>query len=78
MILFQVLWFTYFENKVYKKTGKHISLIKFGQLVNQFISEIFRGVLSPNIFYKMVEKHCIYETRGDRINSMESYYSLVA
>ena len=76
--LFHVKFFVYFKNKINSITGRNLSLLKFAR----FLACHFETISNMNASTKWIEKylikHCLYESRKDRVNAMERYYKLVA
>jgi len=73
--LFQTVWYTYFEKRIYSKYKKHISLLKLAGFITKNIEMILIQPIKLIELEKYVVKHCTYESRKDRINSVERYYS---
>lgn len=73
IILFQIVWMNYYikENKL--KVGEnYFSLVKMAK----FFSQHLPGILmleNDRKLKKQMEKYCRYETRTDRLNTMEKY-----
>ncbi len=78
MVLFQAGWYEYFHGRIFAKNGKHLSLLKFANFINSNIEIILNDGITLRQFEKQILKHCLYETRKDRINSMEYAYSMAA
>lgn len=73
--LFQTVWYIYFEKRIYSKYKKHISLLKLAGFISKNIEMILIQPLKLLELEKYIAKHCTYESRKDRINIVERYYS---
>lgn len=78
MIIFQLRWYEYFAHHILKKYGKHVSLLKLAQLITTFIEQIIMNSITETQLQEQILKHALYESRKDRIHTMEFYYSLAA
>lgn len=73
--LFQTVWYTYFEKRIYNKYKKYISLLKLAKFITKNIEMILIRSIELLELEKYIEKYCTYESRKGRINSAEQYYS---
>jgi hypothetical protein len=78
MVIFQLRWYEYFANHILKKYNKHISLLKLAKLITALIEQIIMNRVTEMQLQKQILKHTLYESRKDRIHTMEFYYSLAA
>lgn len=78
MVIFQVRWYEYYAHHILKKHGKHVSLLKLAKLITAFVEQIIANQITERQLQKLILKHSLYESRKDRINTMEFYYSLAA
>ena len=73
--LFQTVWYIYFEKRIYHKYNKHVSLLKLAKFISNNIEMILIQSFELFELEKYIVKQCTYDTRKDRINSVEKYYS---
>ncbi len=78
MVIFQLRWYDYFAHHTLKRYGKHVSLLKLAKLITTFIEQIIMNSITETQLQKQILKHALYESRKDRIHTMEFYYSLAA
>ena len=71
ILLFQVHFYEYYLNKLYKQKNKIISMMKLVEFIVGNISSIIQTELknlSPKLLNKHIEYYCCFESRRDRIN----------
>ena len=77
--LFQIYVFAYLFAELYKREGKHLSLIKLAQFFKEQIWALVPYVCNQRMIERLVEQifyHCAYESRLQRFNFYEKMESL--
>lgn len=73
--LFQTYWYPYFERHVYAKWQKRVSMLKFMGFLTRNLDKIIKEEMTINKLIFFIAKYCTYESRKDRMNIIEKYYS---
>lgn len=78
IILFQIVWMNYYIKKHRHKEGEnYFSLVKMAKFFSQHLPEILL-LQNDRKLKKQMEKYGRYETRNDRLNTMEKYQKYAA